>query len=301
MRRLVLLLVAAFFLAGCSGGTDSGGAPSGEAAPAPGSPEGGSSDGSGGVLPSERSLVRSAELTVSVPDVEAARQEAFRLVEEADGRVEQESSSGSEDLPEEVSVYLTFRVPPDELDPLVEDLSELGRLVSRTSSSVDVTEEVVDVESRIQTLESSIARLRALLATAEDVGELVAVEGELTERESELESLQARSRALDEQVDSSSLTLTLYPQGSPLEERETGFFAGLQEGWEAFKSAMVGGATVLGALFPFLALAGVVTLFVLGVLRLSRRRRSEGPAPRRGRAQGSAPAPSPPSTSPSSE
>jgi Domain of unknown function (DUF4349) len=123
-----------------------------------------------------------------------------------------------------------------------------------------------------------VARIRTLLAHATKISDIVAIEGELSQRESDLESLEAQLKSLDDQVDLSTLTVSLNAQGAPKPKPHdnTGFVAGLSNGWDAFVTSLVAVATVLGALLPFLLVLAVIGL---PGLVLWRRRRGVPPAP----------------------
>jgi hypothetical protein len=138
----------------------------------------------------------------------------------------------------------------------------------------DVTAQVVDLEGRLASATGSMNRLRALYDRAETVGEVVAIEAELVKREAEVESLQGQLRVVESQVALATITLTvarLVPV-APTAESASGFFAGLDRGWEALTAAAGAGATALGVLLPFLTLAALVGAVALGVRRRVRLR-----------------------------
>src|SRR5262249_28528747 len=72
--------------------------------------------------------------------------------------------------PAESTADLTFKVPPDSLDTVLDRLAGLGDEVSRHASTEDVTEQVADVDSRVSSAKASLARIRALYAPAPDGG-----------------------------------------------------------------------------------------------------------------------------------
>jgi len=225
------------------------------------------------VLRDNRSLIRTAALTVRVEAVRQAADRARTIAQTAGGELAGETTTSVD--AGSATATLTLRVPPERLDGVVADLAKLGKELDRRLGTTDVTEQVIDVESRLASSRASVTRLRALLARAQTVGEVVAVEGQLAAREAELESLQARQRALDDQVSLATVTLLLVgPQApAPRDDDEEGFLAGLQSGWSAFQAATLAVLTGLGALLPFLALAlvlGGASLVVRSRLRVRR-------------------------------
>ncbi|MFV2175811.1 DUF4349 domain-containing protein [Actinomadura sp. LOL_016] len=274
---LVTLLLAGL-LAGCSGGSESssgaapaeardeGAAQGGGAMKtrAPDGGEGGGAEGSRGSdakLPSaSRAVVYTSELRVRATNVEQAANRAKQLTAAAGGYVGQESANSSPPRAE-----ITLRIPADRYAELLGRLgTELGEKLSLTQQTEDVTGEVADVDSRVRSAEATLASFRKLLERAGSLDEIMKLEDEISERESDLESLQARQKALQESTGYATLTVTLVGKIEPVDdnvdEEEGGFLGGLKDGWGAF-SAFVGGLAVLvGWLLPFL-----VTLAVLGV------------------------------------
>jgi hypothetical protein len=234
-------------------------------------------------------------VSVRVKDVQAAIDEAKRLVADADGTVFAEQTDQPEDGGDSgtLSSRLTFKVPPQEFDGVVTRLSKLGTSASRTTSTEDVTSLVVDVEARIRSQRESVNRVRALLAQAKTLGEVVQVEAELTRRVADLEALESKQKALTDQVGASTVNLTLsgpyVPPAEP-DEDENSFLAGLEDGWSAFTATVGVTLAVLGAVLPFLVLLAVLWLPGRWVVRQVRTRM---PAPTTAGAYGAPPAPPP--------
>ncbi|HSN11472.1 MAG TPA: DUF4349 domain-containing protein [Propionibacteriaceae bacterium] len=293
-RVLVPLAIACALLAGCSSPVRSSSSAgqadsvpnSGTASKAGGLPV--QTDGSKtGALPQAptgdlQQIVRSATMTVVVPDVSQAATQLRAIALGHGGTVTMENVvSGGEKAAYPISTVV-LSVPADQLDTALTDIAAIGDVTLRTIASTDVTAKVADVDSRITTMRASIARIRDLLTRAGSVAEIAQVENELTARESELESLLAQQKALAQRVAQSPITVTLsrVPVVQPPAAPETGFLAGLKAGWHAFVVFAVGLATVFGALLPFL-----VTLAVIGVpvawlvrRRLHRRQTTAGAA-----------------------
>jgi hypothetical protein len=111
------------------------------------------------------------------------------------------------------------------------------------------------------------------LDEAGDVADVLAIETELTRRIAELESLQARLEQLTNLTDLATVTVTLYPPETVVEEG-TGFVAGLRAGWDAFLRTVELSLTALGASLPFLAALALVVVPVVVWLVVRHRRRS---------------------------
>jgi Domain of unknown function (DUF4349) len=220
----------------------------------------------------DRSLVRSATVTVEVGDPASAGRQVRTAVAAAGGFVAQEQSGTT-------GSWLVLRVPADGLDRLLADVGGLGVVLETSSQVLDATEEVVDLDARVASQQASVARIRALLAQAESIGDVVAIESELASREAELDSLVSRRAALADQVALATVTVDLRPAPGPGDEPDVaGFLGGLGAGWDGLRALGAVLAAAVGFLVPFLPVLAVV-LGVGWAVRRVVRRRTATPAP----------------------
>jgi Domain of unknown function (DUF4349) len=223
----------------------------------------------------DRSVIRTAYLSMRVPSVPEAIDEVRALVARRDGVISSESlSTGSPGG----YATITAQVPADDLTTFLDEVGALGTVDTLDVTAQDVTTQVIDLDARIAVLESSIARLTDLLDQAERVEDIVAVEAELSARQAELDSLTAQRDYLAEQVALSTVTITLSPVTQVADVDSPGFLSGLETGWSAFVALIGFGITALGFLVPFLIVAAVVLIpvTVLLVRRSRRPRRVNG-------------------------
>ncbi|MBV7695760.1 DUF4349 domain-containing protein [Streptomyces sp. TRM70350] len=286
-----ILLAAALALTGCSGAADTTSASGGDAAAAqdqaavgPGAKEGafGSGSRSGADkapdaprLPASH-IIRTASLTVQVKDVPKALDEARTTAETAGGFVGSETTTRDERGNERTRVVL--RVPVDKYEDVLADLEGAGKLLDRTAKATDVTDQVVDVESRIKTQRASVARIRELMDQATRLSDVVELEGELSSRQADLEALLAQQASLKDRTSLATITLSLSEtpvKKAPKEDEDPGFTDALAGGWGAFVTMLRWIVVAVGAVLPFAALAA---LLVLVWLRLVRPRRARRPA-----------------------
>ncbi|MFI0349263.1 DUF4349 domain-containing protein [Actinomadura sp. 9N407] len=241
-------------------------------------------------VPTGRSVVHTAELRVSAPDVDQAATKAKQMATGAGGYVENESSTTSP-----ASARLSLKIPADRYTSVLDQLTrQLGEKLSLRQEADDVTEEVADVGSRVRSAEATLASFRKLLDKADTVGEVINVEEQIAERQANLESLQARQKALQESTSYATVSLTLQTPAKAAKEAEEdpgGFIGGLENGWNAFTGFISGLALVVGWLLPFLVLAAVIG--IPAYLYWRRHQRSQGPSPSSAPAPTPAPAPAP--------
>lgn len=207
----------------------------------------------------DRTLVRTATIELSARDVGKA------VADARDIAVGEGGYAGQEETRDDAAT-LVLHIPSDRFDGALGKLSDLGEVTSRQQSAEDVTEQVVDLDSRIKSQRDSVDRVRALLAKANTIDEIVSIEQDLTTREADLESLEQRRQALAGQVAMSTVTMKFTKADAPpppAPREQSGFVAGLSDGWHAFLDA--GGVTlrVVGALLPFLVVLAVPAVFVI--------------------------------------
>ncbi|MEU9987225.1 DUF4349 domain-containing protein [Streptomyces sp. NPDC048045] len=275
------LLAASLALAGCSSAGDRGGDSAKSAAGAE-ARQPGAADQGAGAKPTRRAprlapsaIIRTASLTVEVKDTAKALTQARTTAESAGGYVGEESTSRDSDGHERTRVVL--RVPTARYDEVLAGLQGTGRLLERTAKAVDVTDQVVDVDSRIKSQRASVNRIRTLMDRATKLGDVVTLEGELSSREADLESLLAQQASLKDRTSLATITLSLSekPVHKAAQDDTPGFVDALSGGWHVFVTMLLWIALALGAALPFVALAALLTLLWLRVVRPRRSRGGE--------------------------
>ena len=236
-------------------------------------------DGARSAAEPAQQLVTTAEVDVVVDDPVGAAQEISTLVEQAGGRTEQRTERVRTDS-SEPRANLTVRVPSDKVTPTIAALADIGTVESTDITSTDVGDQATDLDARIKALQTSATRLEALMSTAATTADLIDAESTLTSRQGELESLQAQRNSLADQVEMSTLVISLTTEPVPSEDEEDGFLDGLRTGWEALLTTVAAIVVILGVTLPWLAVAAVVWFVARWVVRRLSRRRAAARAPR---------------------
>lgn len=226
----------------------------------------------------DRHVVVEGELVLVVPSPVEAADEAVTIVERAGGY----ASARTEHSAEEGwggSAELVLRIPAERLEATLAELEGLGTLVSRRSDATDVSLQVADLTGRVTALRTSVDRLLEMLASAEKTADLVAVEDVLQQRQAELESLESQLRVMRDRVALATFTVHLEAPGSPLERAPASFLDGVEEGWESLVDAIRSATVAAGVALPWLVFLALVGTVVLGLVRLTGRRRRGGTGP----------------------
>ena len=280
-----IFLAGALALGGCSAGggastdqSSGGGAPAeAPSQPDTGFSQGGATDG-GKVAEEARDVIVTGQMVVTAKAPLEAAEHAVRIVETAGGRVDGRTERAPTDG-DAGSATLVLRIPADKLTATLADLKELGRTDQVDTVSADVTVQHRDLTARISALQSSIATLESFMARAVQIDDLITLEAAISDRQSQLESLEAQQRGLEDQIDMSTITLTLRSEKEAPPVAPVTFWSGLVTGWDAFVGFWSGLLVVIGVLLPWLVTAGLITVATIYLVRWNRKRRAARPQP----------------------
>lgn len=164
--------------------------------------------------PTERLIIRTGYLSLTVKDTLATQQEIEKIVKElaGDGAFIVSSNAGASSGGTSPNIETVIRVPSEKFDEVMDKLTGMAVNVNtRNETAQDVTEEYVDVAARIQSLEAARDRLLQIMQNSANTEDLLKAEQLLTQREAEIESLKGRMKYLSESAQLSSITIELSP------------------------------------------------------------------------------------------
>lgn len=240
---------------------------------------------------SNRSIITTGSLYLTVDEPMAAADKAAQLVESAGGRVDGRSENAPQGS-DGGSAMLTLRIPHDKLDAVVEDLETLGSVDQYSTTSQDVTTEVTDLTARISTLKASTERIERLIKDAQNLADIITLEDELASRQAELESLTAQQRGLDDQVSLATINLSLTTKPAvEVDDSPHSFWDAFGDGWGALIAFLSGALVVFGVLLPWLLLIGAIAAAIILPRRLRRRKSGRRVTPGQGDVTAAAGAP----------
>ena len=157
-----------------------------------------------------RKLIRTVNISAQTTGFDAAAEAIRKSVDEFGGYIE---SSGIYDYgyyggSGRTSNY-TIRIPEDRLDAFLDKTLDGVNVISRNESVEDITLRYTDLESRVNALETEQERLFELMGQADSVDAVIAIETRLSEVRYELESIKSSLKVYDNQIDYSTIYLTL--------------------------------------------------------------------------------------------
>ncbi len=103
----------------------------------------------------------------------------------------------------------SIRIPSDSLDKFIDDIIEIGNIISESKNKEDITKTYRDSESRLRVLDIKEERVLELLERAENMEDIIVLEDQLSDVIYEKEKLNQDLSAMDDQVDYSTVNLKL--------------------------------------------------------------------------------------------
>jgi len=158
-------------------------------------------------LLTHRSVIRKADLTVRVKNVEKGENTIDHIVLDMGGYVD---SAQSADLASgNPTMDISLRVPVGQFDTALEKFEALGDRMSKTISSEDVTGQIVDLDARLETMKAQEETYRNLLRAARQLDNVITLQDKLTQVRGEIESMAAQRKTLGGLAAFSTVTVHL--------------------------------------------------------------------------------------------
>ncbi len=230
---------------------------------------------------SERKLIRTVDLNVETKEFDLVMSTLEQQIDVLGGYIEQlDAYNGSSyyGYSKNRNANMTIRIPKDKLDGFLEMVSGISNVINRSEYVEDVTLAYVDIETYRNTLRTEQERLLAFLEQAESIEDIITIEERLSNVRYELESMEAKLRTYDNQVDYSTiyLSITEVQELTPVVEetvweRITGGFV---ESVQNIGNGIVEFAIWFVINIPYIIIwVIVIVLMILLIKKLQKRRR----------------------------
>lgn len=155
----------------------------------------------------------------------------------------------------------TLRVPSESLKAFVDSMKNYGVFTQEVLESDDVSDTYYDLEANLRNQKIQERRLLELLEEAENLSDVLTLESELSRIRREIEGLQGTLNRLDDQVQYSTVYLSIREvETDALEGRDFTDQLGknFRDSLEKFQGAVEYFLLWIAAYFPFVILAGIV-------------------------------------------
>lgn len=184
---------------------------------------------------------------------------------------------------------MMIRIPAQNLDRFVSQMGEEANILSTSETTENVTLTYVSTQSRVQALETEQKRLLELLENAESMEDLLTIEERLTDVRWELENYASQLRVLDNQVNYSTIYLSIREVEEPtvIVERTVwqkigdGFTENAGDMWDGLVNFFIWLISAIPYLIPLALIGGAAVLVIqlLKKLKLRRKAKKNPPAP----------------------
>lgn len=205
----------------------------------------------------DRKLIKSGDLSFKCSDLDETRNAIETAVKQHGGFIVNERLYR---YSKRSTQSLEIRVPSENFDSLVSDISEGGqRLDQRDIEIEDVTEQYLDTKTRLSVKRQLEARYREILVEAKNVTDILAIEEQLAKLREDIESAEGQLKRLDDQVALSTLDVSYYVQLNEAPEFAKYFRTGIGNGWENLVWFFIG----LLNIWPFI----LIVIMLIGSFR----------------------------------
>lgn len=166
----------------------------------------------------ERKIITTGSISLEVTDLDEKVNAITDLAEKSGGYVESSNvdnvvsyeRDNNDNKEEKLKTgNLTLRLPAAKFKATVEEIKNMGEVISYNTNSVDISEQYYDTTTRINNLKVQENRLRELLSKAQTVDEILKIENELNRVRNDIELMTTDIRRWDKQVSLSTLYVYL--------------------------------------------------------------------------------------------
>ena len=211
----------------------------------------------------ERKFIKNGHIEFETENLKKTREDIFKAIKNFNAYIATENEFKTT---YEISTELVIRVPADDFDKLIQEITIGVKRFDRKQIYVnDVTEEFLDIEARLKTKKELENRYLEILRKANSVIEILEVERQIGELRSEIESFEGRLKFLNSQVSLSTLTVRIYEPIPDQTEFGKKFKNGFKNGWDNLILFFV----LLVNVWPFI----IIIFAVLILVRIWRKRK----------------------------
>lgn len=167
----------------------------------------------------DRKLIKTADLQLETKKFDKSISSLEKSVSSFGGYIESNHINGTsivdkynenntEQYPSRNASY-TLRIPTTKLDAFLNNLNNIGNVISKTISTEDISNQYIDTEARVKSLKIQEERLLTLLKKSGSLKDIIEIEKQLAEVRYEIESLTTTLKSYDSLVNYSTINLSI--------------------------------------------------------------------------------------------
>lgn len=210
---------------------------------------------------SNRKLIRNVNMNMETTDFDNLITALTERVIQEGGYLERSDISGKSISNSKETRYarIIARVPIDALDDFLVYIKGESNVTYQSETMDDVTLQYTDLESKQKTLTIEQDRIWELLETADTMESIIALEERLSQIRYELESMESQLRTLDNQIDYSTISLSIDEVQVFTPTSPDSTWTRIQKGFESNINTLTTGAINLFVWF----VSSLPTIFIL--------------------------------------
>ena len=206
----------------------------------------------------ERKLIKRANISVRVENLDAAEDSVNALLKKYN------AYAASSNI-QENSRYYSLRVPANYYDIFLAETGGMGRLINRYENTEDVTLRYYDLEGRLANKKELLKTFQAYLGKAKTIEEILSVEARISDLQYEIEGTGIQFRNLTNNIDYATIDLNLFgPVTSSMQNQELTFGERVKQLFNSFGDFL----SVVAMILIGIVIYGIPILLILGLLYL---------------------------------
>ena len=156
----------------------------------------------------DKKIIKNAQLIFEVKDFKKYNEVVHHTIKKYGGYIAQDEQNISEEKSETI---LSIKVPVDQFEPMVNELSAAGeKVVVHKITSEDVTNKVVDTKSRLEAKKQVRLKYLEFLKASKNMAEVLTVQSEINSIQEEIEAAAGRIEYLSHESSYSTINLSFY-------------------------------------------------------------------------------------------
>ena len=231
-----------------------------------------------------RKLIKTVNIDAETNDLTAFVSKINARVDALGGYVESSNIyNGSDYDYDRKNASFTIRIPSKNLSEFVNNVTGYSNVISKNEDVTDITLSYVDLEAKRDSLKTQNDRLLELMENAETVEDIMSIEERLSEIRYELDSAERQIRSYDNQVDYSTVYLSVseVKQYTPvaeqtrLERMTQGFLDSIENVGEGLLDFGVNFVIAIPYLIVWAIVITIIVLIIRGIVKGSKKRKEK--------------------------
>ncbi|MEQ1644401.1 MAG: DUF4349 domain-containing protein [Pyrinomonadaceae bacterium] len=217
--------------------------------------------------PTDRKIVRNAEIGLESETPEDAQRRITAIAERNGGFVaDSQQSSSNVQSNKRDTVSMSIRIPSEKFAATLDEIrQESGQIIFESIKGDDVTEEFIDVEARLKAKKALEQQFVEIMKRAGNVEDALNVQSQLADVRGEIEKIEGRKRFLENQTSLSTIKIKLQTPAVFAAKNVSfshRFGESFATGFDFAMNFVLGFVTLLIAVLPF-AVIVLLPIFVI--------------------------------------